>query len=177
MRYNRIFPFVHLGLTGQSRHAAQLFIFSAIIMAACGISSPKTPLSESSSPDSSTPMDTGSSQSEGGLPFEGLWISESQDSSGFYEHEVLAITARNLYWVSGAANGVTEELYEVASYDLQNNHITLIKIWIRRNGVSFGFDYNPWLLTYAVQGDELRITIAGESEFPDEAISEPYYRW
>jgi len=119
------------------------------------------------------------------LPFEGLWVSEGDNPSQAYQ--VIVFTANSVYWVQtgnwaniasleGIEGGVREEFFEIRSYDLALNQMSLSKRWVRTGGFSGGFDSPEWLLSYSIEGDELRFALESTGEFPELIDAEPYVR-
>jgi len=113
------------------------------------------------------------------LPFEGLWVSESDDLTR--TDQVLAITGKSFYWIrtgnwarvvseQGKPGGAHEEYAEIVSYDLQQGYISLRINWVRYNGVFVGFGDRGRDLFYVIDGDSIKVSSGGDDPF------ETYYR-
>lgn len=122
-------------------------------------------------------------QASAPLPFEGFWISESDDLT--QSGQLLAITEDSFYQLQTydpvAPNlpvSAREMFAEIVSYDLASNHMVLRIKWFRTNGQFGGFDHPTATVTYDVDGDILRIGILrrDDTQFPEAPNPEPYYR-
>lgn len=113
------------------------------------------------------------------LPFEGLWISKSDDLTR--TGQVLAITGKSVYWIQtgnwarvpseqGKPGGAHEEYAEIVSYNLQQGYISLLLNWARYNGVFIGFGDRARELFYVLDGDSIKVSTGGGDPF------ETYYR-
>jgi hypothetical protein len=117
------------------------------------------------------------------LPFEGLWISESETPE--HTAQILVITQSSFYFLEtydpAAENlppAAREMFAEIQSYDLDKNHITLRIQWFRTNGVMGGFNTPTALVTYAVGEDIIQIAIsrADDGLFPESPDPRVYFR-
>jgi hypothetical protein len=124
-----------------------------------------------------------SDQSKEPLPFEGLWISEVDNPN--QTAQILVITQSNFYMLEtydqAAENlppAAREMFAEIRSYDLEKNQITLHIQWFRTNGVMGGFNSPTALVTYAVEGNTIRIGIsrADDGLFPESPDPRAYFR-
>lgn len=123
------------------------------------------------------------SRAEAALPFEGFWVSESDDPSR--SAQILVITKDSFYMLQtydpsapDLPVSAREMLAEIVSVDTKSNHILLRTRWFRTNG-QFGAFGNPVAtVTYTVDGDVLRIGMLriDDTQFPEAADSEPYHR-
>jgi hypothetical protein len=91
----------------------------------------------------------------------GLWISDAAGPE--HEAQVLVITEKSFYWLRtgnwGHSNDdVHEEFAEIIELDPAQSHAKVRLHWIRTNGQFSGFDSPTYTLTYALDGDTLRIT-------------------
>lgn len=117
------------------------------------------------------------------LPFEGLWVSESDDPEQM--GQILSISRDGFYaletYSPSAADyppAAREMFAEIQSYDLAKNHITLRIQWVRTNGVMGGFNVPRALVTYAVEEDAIQIAISrtGDGQFPELVEFRQYFR-
>lgn len=117
------------------------------------------------------------------LPFEGLWVGESDDPEK--TGQILSISRDSFYALETNSPSAVDyppaarEMFaEIQSYDLENNHITLRIRWLRTNGVMGGFNVPRALVTYAVEGEAIRIAISrtGDGQFPEQVESRQYFR-
>lgn len=122
-------------------------------------------------------------EAEEPLPFEGLWVSESDDPEK--TGQILSISRDSFYaletYSPSAADyppAAREMFAEIQSYDLENNHITLRIRWLRTNGVMGGSNVPTALVTYAIDEDAIQIAVSrsGEGQFPVEAGTRRYLR-
>jgi hypothetical protein len=113
-------------------------------------------------------------QPEEPLPFEGLWISESETPG--QTAQILVITQNSFYSLetydpaAGNLPPAAREMFaEIRSFDLEKQQITLYIQWFRTNGVMGGFDTPTALVTYAVEEDAIQIAIsrADDGQFPE----------
>ncbi|MDF1501237.1 MAG: hypothetical protein P1P76_12290 [Anaerolineales bacterium] len=117
------------------------------------------------------------------LPFEGFWVSESEDPS--QTAQILVITPDSFYTLrtyDPDAPGLDPSAYEmyaeITSIDEANGHMVLRTQWFRTNGRFGGFDRPTARVTYRVEGDVLRLSLvrSDDGQFPESADSDPYYR-
>jgi hypothetical protein len=143
---------------------------AAVIVLACTFSSTPTPALPAT--DNAVPAPAGTPER---LPFEGMWVSEGDAPA------IIVFTKDSMYWVesdqvSQDQVGARERFAKVVSYDLENNHITLLTQWIRVSGLMVGFDAPNFNITYQIDSETLRVGIGWGEEFAAEADPLVYYR-
>jgi hypothetical protein len=123
------------------------------------------------------------SRLEAAFPFEGFWVSESDDPG--MSAQILVITKDSFYelqtYDASAPNlpvSAHEMFADIVSVDSESNHIILRTKWFRTNGQFGGFGNPTATVTYAVENDLIRIGLLriDDTQFPETPDSEPYYR-
>jgi len=117
------------------------------------------------------------------LPFQGLWVSASDDPA--QAGQILVLTPESFYQVQtfdplapDYPPAARETFAEIVSYDLENSQLTLRIQWLRTNGTWGGFDQPTALITYRLEDDVLQIGISrsGDGQFPVSTGPLQYHR-
>jgi hypothetical protein len=120
---------------------------------------------------------------EEAFPFDGVWVSESDDPA--LQWQVLVITSTYFYKVetqkpasSDIPEGVQEMFASIEAVDNDAQHIDLRIEGFRVNGRLVGFDFPIANVVYEVDGDVLKIGIArtGDGQYPPAPDDLAYYR-